>query len=255
MATDPSEIRLDLADSMAEVSPHIFAMHGSREILALTGGAVHIAQQIKAIEDAVAKTPALAFDHAKALIESVCKTILRDRGQAVPTKDDLPKLFGTTLEQLRVLPDAHTADAETGRSIHKTAGALHSVVQGICELRNKQGSASHGKLAETQPLESVQAELVARSADAVVSFLFKAHRSYAIPAARPKRVQYIDNQRFNASVDESHEPIKIFSLSYRPSEVLYNVDYQAYVESLNSFLSQEQDSEDGAAAGSSEVPA
>jgi hypothetical protein len=241
--------------SQVQRAPHRFAMQGSREILALTAGAVHIEQQIKALEDAVGTNASLAFDHAKALIESVCKTILRDRGQAVSNEDDLPKLFGNTLDQIRVLPDAHTADRETGRSIRKTAGALYTVVQGICELRNRQGFASHGKLAETQPLEIVQAELVARSADAVVSFLFKAHRSYAVPAARPKRVEYIDNQGFNTSVDDSHEPIKIFSLSYRPSEVLYNVDYEAYVESLNSYLSQEQETDDETAAGSPKVPA
>ncbi len=79
----------------------------------------------------------------------------------------------------------------------------------------------------------------------MVSFLFKAHRNYAAQAARPKRVEYVDNQRFNAFVDETHEPIDILSLTYRPSEVLYNVDYEAYVDALNSF-SNEQD--EGASA-------
>lgn len=227
--------------AQAQGSPSGFAMHGAREILTLTAGAVHIEQQIKALEDAVAKNPGLAFDLAKALIETVCKTILRDRGQVVSDEDDLPKLFGATLEQLRVLPDAHTADRETSRSIRKAAGGLHTVVQGICELRNKQGFASHGRLAETQPLESVQAELIARSADAVVSFLYKAHRSYAVPAARPKRVQYTDNEDFNVFVDETHPPVSILGLTYRPSEVLYNIDYEAYVEALNSHLSAEPD--------------
>jgi len=230
-----------------------FAMHGAREILDLTAGAVHIEQQILALEDAVVANPGLAFDLSKTLIESVCKTILRDRGQAVADEDDLPKLFGATLERLRVLPDTHTADRETGRTIRKTIGALHSVVQGICELRNRMGFASHGKLAETQPLESVQAELVARAADAVVSFLFKAHRSYAVPSAKPKRIEYADNEAFNAFVDDSHQPINVFSFSYRPSEVLYSVDYQAYVDSLNSYLSEQAD--EASAAGSPEVPA
>jgi hypothetical protein len=255
MSTPPSSISLSLADSMAQAqgSPPAFAMHGAREILTLTAGAVHIEQQIKALEDAVAKNPGLAFDLAKALIETVCKTILRDRGQAVSDEDELPKLFGTTLEQLRVLPDAHTADKETGRSIRKAAGGLHTVVQGICELRNRQGFASHGKLAETLPLESVQAELIARSADAVVSFLYKVHRSYAMPATRPKQVQYADNEDFNTFLDESHGPVSILGLTYRPSEVLYNIDYEAYVEALNSHRSEEPDQ--APAAGSPEVQA
>jgi hypothetical protein len=234
MATNPSEIRLNVAESIAQVSL-TFAMSGAREILLLTAGAVHIEQQIRALEESVTKNPSLAFDLAKALVESVCKTILQDRGQTTPNDDDLPKLFGTTLEQLRVLPDAHTADKETGRSIRKTAGALYSVVQAICELRNRQGFASHGKVAETEPLDSIQAELAARAADAVVSFLFKAHRQYAPSAAKPKRLEYEVSTEFNTFVDESCEPIRIFDLEYRPSEVLYYVDYEAYVEQLTSF--------------------
>lgn len=220
-------------------TPQGFAMHGAREILSLTAGAVHIEKQILALESAVTSNAGLAFDLSKTLIESVCKTVLRDRGQPVPDEDDLPKLFGMTLEQLRVLPDAHTADKETGRSIRKTTGALHSVVQGVCELRNRQGFASHGKVAESQPLESVQAELVARAADAVVSFLFKVHRNYAIPPERPKRIEFAENTDFNELVDESHEAVHIFELDYRPSEVLYNVDYEAYVEKLASFASEQ----------------
>lgn len=255
MSTTPTKINLNLADSMSQVQvgPSGFVMDGAREILALTAGAVHIEQQIKALEDAVGKNPGLAFDLTKALIESVCKTILRDRGQIVLDEDDLPKLFGKTLEQLRVLPDTHTADRETGRSIRKTAGALHGVVQGICELRNKQGFASHGKVADTQPLGAIQAELTARSADAVVTFLFKAHRNYALPTAKPKKIEYMHNGDFNAYVDESHEPVTILSLAYQASRVLYDVDYDAYVEALNSFMSEEPDEE--RAQGSSEVPA
>ena len=240
MSTTPPNINVKLAGSMAQAegSSTGFALEGARQILVLTAGAVHIEQQIKALENAVAENPSLAFDLAKALIESVCKTIMRDRGQAVLDEDDLPKLFGRTLEQIRVVPDAHTTDKETIRAIRKTTGALYAVVQGVCELRNKQGFASHGKLAETQPLEPVQAELVARSTDAVVSFLFKAHRSYTAPAIRPRRVEYADNKDFNAFLDDSHEPVSILGLSYRPSDVLYNIDYDAYVEALNAYLSE-----------------
>lgn len=237
MATPPTNHSVAVSDSVSQAQgkPSVFAMDGAREIVARTAGAAHIEQQVRALEDAVATNPGLAFDLAKALIESVCKTIMRDRAQAVSDEDNLPRLFGTTLRQLRVLPDAHTADAETGRSIRKTVAALSAVVQGICELRNKQGFASHGKLAETQPLESVQAELVARAADAVVTFLYKAHTSYAIQSPTPKRVELVDNDDFNTFVDESHELVHIFDLQYRPSEVLYYVDYEAYVDKLALF--------------------
>lgn len=214
-------------------------MDGAREILSLTAGAIHIEQQIRALEDAVANTPGLAFDLARALVESVCKTILRDRGYGIPDGEKLPKLFGATIEQLRVLPDAHTADKEAGRAIRQTTGGLHTVVQGICELRRTQGIASHGKVAETRSLESIQAELVARSADAVVSFLYKAHRSYVVQPPKPKRIELGDNHDFNTFVDDTNELVQIFDLEYKPSEVLFSIDYEAYVENLGAFRNPE----------------
>lgn len=64
-----------MADAPAEAP---FAMHGAREVLA--AGAGHIEQQIVAIEEAVEKNPGLAFDLAKTLVESMCKTVLSECG-------------------------------------------------------------------------------------------------------------------------------------------------------------------------------
>ena len=54
-----------------------FVMHGSRA--AMAAGLVHIEEQVIGIELAVNDKPGLAFDLAKTLIESACRTILRER--------------------------------------------------------------------------------------------------------------------------------------------------------------------------------
>jgi hypothetical protein len=46
---------------------------------------LHIEEQVAAIELAVVEKPGLAFDLAKTLIESVCRTILAER-RIYPTK-------------------------------------------------------------------------------------------------------------------------------------------------------------------------
>jgi len=227
-------------------------MHGAQEILAYTADAVHIERQIKAIENAVFGDPSMAFDLSRALVEGACKTILRDRGHAVPDHPKLPGLFWETLTKLQVVPDSHAADKKLRDTLRKTAGGLHTVVQGLCELRDLQGSASHGKYADTVPLEPIQAILAARAADAIVSFLFRVHRDY-LAAPKAAKLQYSDSAEFNAFVDESNEPVRIFSLTYTPSEVLYAVDYQAYLDLLHSFSTEE--AEESPATGASEVPA
>ena len=62
---------------MAEVLIAPFVMHGARD--AIAGGLVHVEEQVKAIEQAVVENPGLAFDLARTLVESVCRSVLNDR--------------------------------------------------------------------------------------------------------------------------------------------------------------------------------
>jgi hypothetical protein len=90
-------------------------------------------------------------------------------------------------------------------------------------------------------MESVQALLVAQAADAIVGFLHRVHRQVrnALPRSR---FEYDDNEEFNYYVDEANEQIQIFDLMYRPSEVLFAVDQEAYRDLLAGF---ERDAAEG----------
>lgn len=55
----------------------LFVMRGARA--AAANGIPHIEKQIAALESAVADNPSLAFDLAKFIVESTCKTILTER--------------------------------------------------------------------------------------------------------------------------------------------------------------------------------
>jgi len=157
----------------ATASP-AFLMLGARE--AIEAGAVHIEQQVLAIEQAVLTNHGLAFDLAKTLLESTCKGILAERKAACNETWDLPRLLKETLGHLRLVPAGLAVSKEVSDSLRKTAGGLQTVIQGICEIRNSHGFASHGKDPEFQQLDGVQALLVARASDAIVSFLYRMHR-------------------------------------------------------------------------------
>jgi hypothetical protein len=129
---------------MADAAAETFVMHGSRAILAKFGSAVHIEHQITTIEKAVFETPSLAFDLAKALVETICRTILQDRGRIYESSWELNRLFNETIQCLRLVPETHATDPEVRRSILKTLAGLNGLIQGLCELRNTGGMASHG---------------------------------------------------------------------------------------------------------------
>jgi hypothetical protein len=215
---------------MSQPSSDDFRMDGARVILTITPGAVHLQQQILAIEKAVTETPALAIDLAKTLVETVCKTVLTDLKVEFGASEDCHGLMKLTLLQLRLFPDGHLKPAEIQDQLTKLTNNLISAVQCLSEIRNREGLASHGRDAFASSLDNLQAEFAARSADAIVRFIWAAHIKYQRTSSSA-RMRYEEMQEFNGWIDNfEHEevPVIIFENSYRPSEVLFKVDLDAY---------------------------
>ncbi len=225
-----------------------FKMSGARAILECTGGAIQIRQQVEAIEEAIHTRPAMVFDLAKALVDTICKTILEELGVGYDTNFDTPRLLRETLTHLRLFPSGHASPAEVTESIKKTVNGLMTTVQGLCELRTREGMASHGREAFSVNLEPLQAILAASSADAVIGFLWGIHKEY-IPIGPMERLSYEDNPEFNEWVDQIHEPaVMIFELPYQHSEILFHVDRKAYVSALQEHIENPDKSEEGTAS-------
>jgi len=161
----------------APTSP--FVMHGARD--ALAAGLAHIEEQVRSIEQAVVENPALAFDLARTLVETACRTILAERKVTYSEDDDLPKLFKTASNNLPFLPPTASGEAEVRKSLAQTLSGLSTAVQGICELRNQCGFASHGSDQPRPAMESVQALMAAEAADTIVGFLHRVHRQDRTP--------------------------------------------------------------------------
>lgn len=204
-------------------------MDGARAILNPTPGALHLQQQILAIEKAVVETPALGIDLAKTLVETVCKTVLADLNITVAATEDCHELMRQTLLNLRLFPDGHIQPKDIQDQLKKLTNNLVSAVQCLSEIRNREGLASHGRDAFASSLERLQAEFAARSADAVVRFIWAAHSKYRRLSAT-NRMRYEELSDFNEWIDTvaHEEPLLIFNNDYRPSEILFKVDLEAY---------------------------
>lgn len=202
-----------------------FVMHGARD--ALAAGLAHIEEQVRSIEQAVVENPALAFDLARTLVETACRTILAERNVTYSEDDDLPKLFKTASNNVPFLPLTASSEAEVRRSLAQTLNGLSTAIQGICELRNQCGFASHGSDQPRPAMESVQALMAAEAADTIVGFLHRVHRQDRTPPPSP-RALFDANEAFNDSVDETHGPIRIFEIELRASEVLFQMEPESY---------------------------
>ncbi|MGE0276088.1 MAG: abortive infection family protein [Nitrospiraceae bacterium] len=209
-----------------------FTMHGARE--AMSAGFSQIEEHIKAIERAVSENPGLAFDLAKTLIESTCKTILTERKISFAPDDDLPRLFKAVTTRLPFLPPTCTDEGLARKRLAQTLGGLHTSLVGVCELRNSYGFASHGSERQRPIMENAQAILVAQAADTIIGFLHRVHRQDSGVITHGK-LEYEDNPELNDFIDSENEPVHIYHLEYKPSEVLFNVDQEAYKDLLANY--------------------
>jgi hypothetical protein len=214
-----------------------FQMYGARAAILSGPVAEAIEQTIEAIENAIERVPDFAFDLSKTLIESVCKTVLADIGQPADPNWECPKLLKETTNRISMLPRNHPNAARARESIEKTIKGLLQTVQGLCELRNGYGIASHGRDGFAARLDLRQATLAAQAADTIVSFLYQIHRD-ALSQTPGARVYYEDHTDFNQAFDAENEVITLGELRWSPSFVLYRADEQAYKAELSEFLAE-----------------
>ena len=221
-----------------------FQMVGTRANI-LDGASLEmIEQQVSAIEDAIERVPDFAFDLAKTLIETVCKTILEDIGRPAEPAWDAPKIMKETATNLAFLPPGHPNGAKARDSLTKTLNGLHTTVQGLCQLRNDYGLSSHGRDGFSPRLDLRHATLAARAADTIVSFLYRIHRD-ALTQSPGTRIYYEDHKDFNETFDLENDTIRLGNLELLPSRVLFHVDGEAYRASLNEFLTERAQSNNG----------
>jgi len=214
-----------------------FQMVGARAAVLDGPVAEAIEQQIYAIENALSSVPDFAFDLSKTLVESVCKTVLADIGQSADLNWDAPKLLRETTNRLALLPRNHPDPAKARDSVEKTIRGLLQTIQGLCELRNNYGMASHGRDSFSARLDLRQATLAAQAADTIVSFLYRIHRD-GLMQSPGARIYYEDYADFNDAFDRDNEPIRLGELELLPSRVLFYGDREAYKAALNDYITE-----------------
>lgn len=169
----------------------------------------------------------LVLENCKAMIESVCKTILDDLQEPHTATDSIQSLISKTCSKMSCLP--HTGDL---------ARSFITVAQRLGEFRNAFSVVGHGQ--PVHLLEENKKKIIGAS----VAFMINSIEQLAVflvtvyQEEYPKQVQlelkYIDNPKFNESFDETiEEPISIGQYGpYRPSEVLFYIDQEAYKTEL-----------------------
>jgi abortive infection Abi-like protein len=109
--------------------------------------------------------PEGAITAARTLLESVCKLILDEAGEAHPDDAELPKLYSQTAKRLNLAPSQHTEQI-----FKQILGGCQTVVDGVGAIRNRLSDA-HGKGKKPIKPAPRHAELVVNLAGAMAVFL------------------------------------------------------------------------------------
>ena len=149
--------------------PPIEAIRSLASSFDLPGLHVEIDRLAQAAED----DPSLAVGTAKEMVETICKTILEDRG--VPSQgEDLPQLVRAVAKELALLPDNIPDHAKGSEVIQRMLSSLNQVSQGIAELRNLYGT-GHGRDGRFIGLKPRHAKLAVGAAAILGTFLLETH--------------------------------------------------------------------------------
>jgi len=137
--------------------------------------AAYVTQQITRMESAINNDPELAIGTAKEFLETVCKTILSERGVVFANDEKMPKLVKMTVNELQLVPDALANAKEAAEYVNILLKNLAAVGHHLAELRNPFGT-GHGKIANHAGLEAKHARLAVGAASTLGVFLFDCYR-------------------------------------------------------------------------------
>lgn len=119
----------------------------------------YVNSKINTMTGAIHKDTDLAIGTAKELLETTCKSILRQKNETINSDWTLPQLLKATTNSLDFTPKEAGDPEKAEKAIKQILGGIASIVQGVGELRNGYGT-GHGKDSDFIGLEIKYAKLL-----------------------------------------------------------------------------------------------
>ncbi len=119
----------------------------------------YVNDKINSMTDAINKDTDLAIGTAKELLETTCKSILKQNGETINPDWTLLQMLKATTNSLDFMPKETTDPEKAEKAIKQILGGISSIIHGVSELRNGYGT-GHGKDADFKGLEIKYAKLL-----------------------------------------------------------------------------------------------
>lgn len=187
----------------------------------------------------------VSVENAKALLESIAKQICHAKGKAAE--------LGNAPSINAVLKKAFVAlGYSSDELVTQVSSSLATIGQYVGNLRNEISPTSHGKsLAElnerNNKVDLLTREFLIDSTLVVAVFLIRSFEERQDDVVGPvgeaanTTPDYDDNDAFNNYWDETFGEFGMGQYSYPASEILFNVDLQAYQAEYKAFIESDEE--------------
>lgn len=182
-----------------------------------------------------------SVENAKALLETIGKEICCSKGIILDSNSSI----NSVLKKAFV-----TIGYSNNGLVTQISGALANIGQQIGDLRNEIGATSHGHSLEelkerNNKVDELTREFLIDSTVIIACFLIRAfeNENPRGPSIEDTKDLYEDNIDFNDFWDDLYGEFEMGDYSYTASEILYNVDYSAYITEKKAYNESEEGAE------------
>lgn len=194
---------------------------------------------IERIEAHIETDFSLSLENSKALLETISREICKQKGVELPSLPSMNILLKKAFVAIGYKNDG---------LVTQVSKSLANIAQQMGSLRNEIGTTSHGKSLEelenrNNNVDQLTRELLIDTTKIVASLLIRSFESESLTSTKNKEniINYSDNVDFNEFWDETYGEFDMGDLSYPASEILYNLDFQAYKNECKVFKTEAKD--------------
>ena len=178
----------------------------------------------------------IAVENTKALMESVCKTILQEKGVEYGSGDTVQQLMTKTVGVF---------DSDHSDQLKQITRNLINIAKNLAEVRNSVARVSHGPHVDSlgeEVLDEMSAAFLVSSTESITCFLIEFYEQVFPRKKSEPELRFEDFTEFNDYLDEeAFEPVRVIreggevAYEYSASEVLFSVEPRAYQTEMTAY--------------------
>jgi hypothetical protein len=180
-----------------------------------------------------------SLENAKALLESVGKEICLKNSVELGVKPSVNSVLKKCFSSMGY---------SNATLVNQVSSALATIAQQVGELRNDIGLTSHGKSLDeikqrNDKVDVLTREFLIDTVESVCVFIirnFESKKEKKSVELLEETLDYWEAEDFNEFWDDSFGEYKMGDYSYPASEILFNIDKQAYVNEYTAFIETEE---------------